>query len=103
MKNMKNILAFYMGYSIGFNGNNYNTRDIYGSEINALKLAESLSNIYNVYIFVNIPEEEEIIHNNVTYLNMFKINTFEKIDIMIVVRYINYFIYFKNIATKSYI
>lgn len=100
---MKNILAFYMGYSIGFNGKNYNTRDIYGSEINALKLAESLSNIYNVYIFVNIPEEEEIIHNNVTYLNMFKINTFKKIDIMIIVRYINYFIYFKNIATKTYI
>ena len=100
---MKDILAFYMGYSSGFNGQNYNTRDVYGSEINAIKLAESLTNIYDVYIFVNIPESEEIVYNNVTYLNMFKISTFKKIDIMIVVRYINYFIYFKNIATKTYI
>jgi len=100
---MKPILCFYMGYSEAFNGQNYNTKNVYGSEINALKLAESLTDLYDVYIFVNIYVEDEIIHNNVHYLSFSKLHTFEKIDIMIVVRYINYFIYFKNIATKTFI
>ena len=100
---MKPILCFYMGYSEAFNGQNYNTKNVYGSEINALKLAESLTDLYDVYIFVNIYVEDEIIHNDVHYLSFSKLHTFEKIDIMIVVRYINYFIYFKNIATKTFI
>ena len=100
---MKPILAFYMGYSESFNGQNYNSKNVYGSEINALKLGEALSNIYNVYIFVNMDEKDELVYNNVTYLNIYKLNNFKKIDIMIVVRYINYFIYFKSVATKTYI
>ena len=100
---MKKILAFYMGYSEGFNGLNYNLKNVYGSEINTIKLAESLSNIYNVYIFVNIPLNEEIVYNNVTYLTNNKLHIFDTIDIMIIVRYINYFIYYKNIAKKLYL
>lgn len=92
-----------MGYSEGFNGQNYNSKKIYGSEISALKLAESLTDIYDVYIFVNINEEDEIKYNGVSYLNLFKINTFPNFDIMIIVRYINYFIYFKNNAHKTFI
>jgi hypothetical protein len=99
----KPLLAFYMGYSEGFNGQNYNSKKIYGSEISALKLAESLTDIYEVYIFVNINEEDELKYNDVSYLNLFKINTFPKFDIMIIVRYINYFIYFKNNAHKTFI
>lgn len=99
----KQLLAFYMGYSEGFTGENYNTKNVYGSEINALKLAEQLTDLYDVYIFVNIYEDDEIIHNNVHYLSLSKLHTFEKIDIMIIVRYINYFIYFKNIAQKTFI
>ena len=99
----KPLLAFYMGYSEGFTGQNYNSKKIYGSEISALKLAESLTDIYEVYIFVNIYENEEIKYNGVTYLNLFKINTFPKFDIMIILRYINYFIYFKNNALKTFI
>ena len=97
------ILCFYMGYSKGFTGENYNTKNVYGSEINALKLAESLTSLYDVYIFVNIYVEDEIKYNGVQYLSFSKLHTFKKIDIMIVVRYINYFIYFKNIATKTFI
>jgi glycosyltransferase involved in cell wall biosynthesis len=100
---MKPILAFYMGYSDSFNGQNYNSKNVYGSEINTIKLAEALIDIYDIYIFVNIPEEEEIVYNNVTYLNSYKLNDFKKIDIMVIVRYINYFIYFRNIASKVYI
>ena len=99
----KPLIAFYMGYSEGFNGQNYNSKNVFGSEISALKLAESLTDIYDVYIFVNINEEDEKKYNGVSYLNLFKINTFHKFDIMIVVRYINYFIYFKNNAYKTFI
>ena len=93
-----------MGYSPSFNGLNYGSKKVYGSEITTIKLAETLTDIYNVYIFIfNLSDEDQIIHNNVHYLNFDKINTFNNIDIMIVVRYINYFIYYKNIAKKTYI
>ena len=101
---MRSTLCFYMGYSPSFNGQNYGTKKVFGSEITTIKLAESLVDLYNVYIFVSgLANEEEIIYNNVHYLNKDKLHTFEKIDIMIIVRYINYFIYFKNIAKKTFI
>tara|TARA_B100000401_G_scaffold115794_1_gene75611 strand:+ start:1852 stop:2877 length:1026 start_codon:yes stop_codon:yes gene_type:complete len=92
-----------MGYSPSFNGENYAEKKIYGSEITTIKLAESLVDLYDVYIFVNMELEDEIIYNGVHYLNKEKINNFKEIDIMIIVRYINYFIYFKNIAKKTFI
>lgn len=93
-----------MGYSPSFNGENYGSRNVFGSEITTIKLAEVLANTYNVVIFVsNLMMEEEIKYNNVQYLNKNRIRQFEKIDIMIIVRYINYFIYFKNIAKKTFI
>ena len=101
---MKNTLCFYMGYSPSFNGLNYKTRKVYGSEITTIKLAESLVDIYNVIIFVSsLTEEEEIKYNNVQYLNRNKLSQYNNIDIMIIVRYINYFIYNKSIAKKTFI
>ena len=100
---MKESLCFYMGYSPSFNGKNYAEKKIYGSEITTIKLAESLVDLYDVYIFVNMELEDEIIYNGVHYLNKEKISNFKEIDIMIIVRYINYFIYFKNIAKKTFI
>ena len=100
---MKPILCFYMGYSTPFNGIDYKKKNCFGSEINTILLAESLINYFDIYIFSNIQDSEEIVHNNVTYLNYNKIHLFKHIDIMIIVRYINYFIYFKNIAKKVYI
>ena len=101
---MKPILCFYMGYTPDFNGSNYHTKKVYGSEITSIKLAESLTNIYDVYMFVNgLDQDTEIIHNNVQYLNTHNLSKFKTIDIMIVVRYINYFIYFKSIAKKTFI
>ena len=100
----KNILCFYMVYAPSFNGKNYGNKKVYGSEITTIKLADSLTDIYNVYIFIfNLSQEDEIIYNNVHYLNIDKLYNFTNIDIMIIVRYINYFIYFKNIAKKTYI
>ena len=100
----KNNLCFYMGYSQPFNGKNYGNKNVYGSEISTIKLAESLTDIYDIYIFIfNLSKEDEIIYNKVNYLNMDKLYNFTNIDIMIIVRYINYFIYFKNIAKKTFI
>ena len=63
-----------------------------------------MKHLYNVFIFVaNLNNNEEIIYNNVNYVNKNKLVDFELLDIMIVVRYINYFIDFKNYATKTYI
>ena len=56
---MKPTLAFYMGYSESFNGLNYHSKNVFGSEINAIKLAESLVDFYDITIFVNIPESDE--------------------------------------------
>ena len=93
-----------MGYSPSFNGQNYKTKKIYGSEITTINLAESLVDLYNVIIFVSsLTIEEEIKHNSVQYLNRNRVSEFNEIDIMIVVRYINYFIYNKSIAKKTFI
>ena len=93
-----------MGYSQPFNGKNYGNKNVYGSEISTIKLAESLTDVYDIYIFIfNLSKEDEIIYNKVNYLNMDKLYNFTNIDIMIIVRYINYFIYFKNIAKKTFI
>ena len=101
---MKQLLCFYMGYAPSFNGANYSSKHIYGSELTCIKLAESLVNNFNVVIFVaGLKESDEILHNGVYYFNKDKINNYKHIDIMIVVRYINYFIYYKNIAKKTFI
>jgi len=101
---MKSILAFYMGYSESFNGYNYKNKNVFGSEINTIKLAESLVDLYDIYIFVhNLNVNEEIIYNNVNYLNNDKIKNFKNIDILVIVRYINFFIYNKIKANKIFI
>ena len=81
-KKTKPILAFYMGYSESFNGKNYNSKNVFGSEINTIKLSESLTHLYNIIIFVNILESDEIIHNNISYLQLNKLN---------IIRYFNDF------------
>ena len=98
---MKPTLVFYMGYSEPFNGLNYKHRNVFGSEINTIKLAESLTSFYNVFIFVNT--EQELIHNNVSYLHFNKFSFFKSIDFLIIVRYIHFFIYHKNIAKKTFL
>ena len=61
-------LCFYMGYTPPFNGQNYGSQKVYGSEITSIKLAESMTDLYNVYMFVNgLDESEEIIYNGVNF------------------------------------
>ena len=53
---MKHI-AFWLGYSIGFNGTNYKSKKIGGTELTILKIAKILSTDYNITIFSNITND----------------------------------------------
>tara|TARA_B110000208_G_C11702807_1_gene406486 strand:+ start:30 stop:1232 length:1203 start_codon:yes stop_codon:yes gene_type:complete len=99
----KPVLAFYMGYSAAFNGENYNERNVYGSEIGIIHLAEALVDTYTVFVFVYCEPSDEISKNGVTYLSSWRIQSFTNIDIMIIVRYINYFLYYQSRAKQTYI
>tara|TARA_Y100000385_G_scaffold269736_1_gene308061 strand:- start:8451 stop:9542 length:1092 start_codon:yes stop_codon:yes gene_type:complete len=101
----KETLAIYIGYTPPFNGENYHSKNIFGSENSAIKLAESLTYKYNVIIFIfNLANvKEEVYHNNIYYLDAKRIDHFKSFDILIVLRYINYFIYFQNKSKKTYL
>lgn len=90
---MKKI-AIYMGYCTPFNGLNYNDKKLFGTELTVLKVCNLLSKIYDITIYNDISLEEECEHNNIKYKRFFKLNTeIEDIDLVIVVRYINFFTY----------
>lgn len=99
----KPILAFYMGYSVPFNGKNYDEKNTFGSENTVIHIAEVLKENYKIFVFSNCNPDEEIVHNDISYLSINRLHYFKEIDILIIVRYINYFIYFSNIAKKTYI
>ena len=82
----KPVLAFYMGYSAAFNGENYNERNVYGSEIGIIHLAEALVDTYTVFVFVYCEPSDEISKNGVTYLSSWRIQSFTNIDIMIILK-----------------
>ena len=52
---------------------------------------------------INIDLQDEIIYNQVHYLNLYKINDYKNLDILIIVRYINYFLYNHHYAKKTFI
>lgn len=102
----KPILCFYTGYSDYFNGKNYQSRMIYGSENAVVHMAEEMTNDYQVFVFCPCRPEDEIIHNDVTYMNLNKFSSFQDqvhINIMIVSRYIHFFYVFKINADKVYL
>jgi glycosyltransferase involved in cell wall biosynthesis len=104
---MTKTLCIYAGYTPPFNGNNYKNQDVYGSEMNIIQIGELMVEKYNyeVYIFVIglIKNNMEIIYNGVHYIDTIRYNNFNKpIDVMLVNRYIHFFIYFKSRAIKTY-
>lgn len=89
----KKILCYYTGYSGTFNGLDYGEKNVYGSELAAIKLCESLSTNYNVIIFCET--DKNIFHNNVFYINYNLYNSFisfYKIDYFIISRFISVFL-----------
>lgn len=99
-------LCIYTGYSsAAYNGSNYSGKpDVRGSEIAFINIAEQLTSKYDVYI--SGPSIEEGVYNNVKYFNSSKLQWFlehTEIEIMIVNRYIHFFVEFSNTAKKTYI
>ena len=93
---MKTI-AFWLGYSNGFNGTNYDLKKIGGTELSIIKIAKLLSNHFKVFIFSNIKENEIQKVNNIQYDKLLNINKYNCIwDNIIISRYLNYFIYVKH-------
>ena len=86
----KNIIAFYLSYS-GIKESN-----IYGSENSCVNLAENIAKLgYNVFIIDAISRKNININAGVTYIDIKKFNLLKNnyiIDVLILSRYINYFI-----------
>jgi glycosyltransferase involved in cell wall biosynthesis len=99
----KPILCYYTGYSDPFNGSNFEDKNVYGSEIAAIKLCEQLASQYSVFIFCAC--KNEIFYNGVQYYNLKKYDEFQNlypVDILIVSRFIHFFIEFRCLAKKTY-
>lgn len=101
----KNIFIF-AGYApSAYNGMNYQTAEgCRGSEIALVNLAESLAERHNVT--VGYAPIIEGVHNKVTYIGWDKIQKYlltNDIDVLIVSRYLNFFVEFVNTAKKTYL
>lgn len=97
----KQTICFFVGYTADFN---VSTSGVYGSELALKSLAEFFSKTHNVYVFGAILKDSII--NNVQYFNSNKLNQFMNdniVDVMIISRYIYYFLEFNNKALKTYI
>lgn len=92
------VIVFYTGYSPSFNEKDPNNKSIlcYGSELCTKNVAETLvKRGYEVHIFSdgNFKPSK---FNGVVFHNVFQYNEFQKdneIDVLIISRYINFFIY----------
>lgn len=101
-ENNKPYLCFYLGYTFNFTAS-YNAE--YESELALKSLAEILTYHYNVYIFSMTINVERTI-NNVMYLHSNKLMEFQQkntVDILIISRYVNFFLEHKSLAKKTYL
>lgn len=98
---IKHVIVFYLSYA-GIKDNN-----IYGSELACIKLSEHLTKKgYNVIILDDISRTDNKYINGVYYLDVNLFKMYEKyyiIDILIISRYINYFIDFNFKAKKIFL
>ncbi len=63
----KEFFCYYTGYTSEFDGSNYQDKNVYGSEIAAIKLCEQMTDKYNVVVFGT--NTNTSVYNNVYYLN----------------------------------
>ena len=90
----KPVLAIYTGYSPSFTGKSVELKQVWGSELAAVRLAEALSKTYDVTVF-SMCLNEETQHNGVTYLNLSYYGAFSKakhVDVLIVSRFMHFFL-----------
>jgi hypothetical protein len=99
MSEFKKSVVFYTGYSPSFSGEQGSK--CYGSELCCKNIAERLAVNYEVHVFSD-GNIFSITNNNVNYHNFGHYDTFQKkyiqnrgkiIDVLVISRYINFFIY----------
>jgi len=96
----KPFLCFYIGYTLDVNETHN-----YGSELALVKLAEQFTTYFNVIVFGQ-NTHLELIKNNVTYLHSNKLHSFQSsntIEVMIISRYIQFFLEFESTAKKTFV
>lgn len=101
----KPILCYYVGYSEPFNGKNIEERNVWGSELSAVKVCEGLSKWYECHIFCVCKPDEQIIHNNVYYHHISLYNKFQKefeIEVLLVSRFVHFFLENTILAKNTY-
>ena len=65
----KKTFCYYTGHNtVSFDGENYGSKNVYGSEIAAINLCEQLSEKYNSVVFCN-NDKMITLHNNVYYIS----------------------------------
>jgi glycosyltransferase involved in cell wall biosynthesis len=90
--NKKPILCYFLGYTHNYLDSDYGC---YGSELATIKLSEKFTKDYDVYVFGT--SFNHIVKNGVTYKHSDDLQEFSKnnqIDVLIVSRYIYYFLEF---------
>jgi glycosyltransferase involved in cell wall biosynthesis len=95
------ILCFFIGYTGNFNET---TNGVFGAELALKNLVEVFSKTHNVFVFGACIKEATV--NNVQYFNSNILNQFMEnniVDIMIISRYIYYFLEFNIKARKTYL
>lgn len=99
-------LAIYAGYSAPFNGANVTERNVWGSEIAAVKLAEAFAaeGSYDVTVFCNCSGEEAPERvAGVAYLHLTQYDAWSRahpVDTLIVSRYMHFFLEFEPRARR---
>lgn len=97
----KKLICFYIGYTPDLI-----TNMLYGSELATVKLAEAFAkNNHKVYIFGKATTQETE-RNGVVYLNSNKMELFGKensVDVLIISRYVNYFLEYSINPKKTFI
>ncbi len=97
---MKPILVLYMGYAPPLIGEDKSVR---GSELMARKLISLLKNYYDIHVFGIYDKTTE---NNIKYYPLNELYDFQlnnKIEILLISRYINYFLEYPINAKKTYV
>ncbi|CAB4805349.1 MAG: glycosyltransferase [Actinobacteria bacterium] len=100
----KPILCFYIGYADNLSPGATAGAVLYGAELATVSLAEQLAQFYDVHVFG--PSLTNSNHNHVRYRSSHELDAFQLsnvVDVMIISRYVHYFLEFTNRARATYI
>jgi glycosyltransferase involved in cell wall biosynthesis len=101
----KKLICFYIGYTPDLHSPD--VTNTYGAEITTVRLAEEFAkNKKNRVLIFGATLEIELIKNGVEYYNSERLDSFQEsnqIDIMIISRYVNYFLDFESNAKKTFL